>query len=112
MGDVGATLPEEPVHQGGLPMIHMCNHGHVPEPVRVQGASWSGGCGSSRHRRETAGKRVGMRAWTEEWPERGRRGRGGERLPGGRPKRAKQWTGHFSSEMAAKAQGLAHVLGF
>lgn len=41
--DVGAALTEQPVHQGGLPMVNVGYHGHVPQPAWVERAA--GGVG-------------------------------------------------------------------
>lgn len=46
MGNVGAALAEQAVHQGGLSMVDVRDHRHVTEPVRIEGAA--GGRGSGR----------------------------------------------------------------
>lgn len=37
--DVGAALSEEPVHEGGLPVVDVGDHGHVTYPARVKSAA-------------------------------------------------------------------------
>jgi hypothetical protein len=39
VGDVGAALPQEPVHQRGLPVVDVGNHRHVADAGRVRDAS-------------------------------------------------------------------------
>lgn len=46
MGNVGAALAEQAVHQAGLSMVDVRDHRHVTEPVRIEGAA--GGRGSGR----------------------------------------------------------------
>lgn len=55
VGEVGAALPQQLVHQSRLPVINMGNHGHVPEPGRVEtarparrGRGRRGSCGGAR----------------------------------------------------------------
>lgn len=60
MGYVGATLTEQSIHEGGLAMVNMSNHGDVAEAAGVQGAAgFDGGCG--RGGREGAEAGVGSR---------------------------------------------------
>lgn len=42
MGEVGAALAEEAVHEGGLAVVDMSDHGQVAEAAGVEGGG--GGC--------------------------------------------------------------------
>lgn len=43
VGDVGAALAEDAVHEGGLAVIDMSDHCHVAKAVGVEGSSGGGG---------------------------------------------------------------------
>lgn len=43
VGDVGAALAEEPVHEGGLPVVDVGYDGHVADPAGVQRGPGGGG---------------------------------------------------------------------
>lgn len=46
MGNVGAALAEQTVHEGGLSMVDVSDHRHVAEQARIERAA--GGRGSRR----------------------------------------------------------------
>lgn len=73
MGDVGAALAEETVHEGGLPMVDVGYHGDVPELARVERAlGSSGGRGGGSGGGESAeGRRRGVGKGPEREGDRG-----------------------------------------
>lgn len=94
--DVGAALPQEPVHQRRLPVVDVGYHRHVADAGRVEGASGPQGRGGGCRR---GGGRVEA---AEERRDVGRRGRGGGREYRARPARRRA----EAAEQHARGHGV------